>query len=77
MPTVKKEMTMHSRYRHEPTLDLNATLARLRKAKYKCDIETHGTIIAHRGDVHLGFTRRRSASGQQCYSAQVVQNAGA
>lgn len=68
---------MHRRYREAPTLDLNTALARLRKAKFKCDIETHGTIIAHRGEVHLGFTRRRSASGQQCYSAQAVQNAGA
>lgn len=68
---------MRTRYRTGPTLDLNTALTRLRKAKYKCDIETHGTIIAHRGEVHLGFTRRRSAIGQQCYSAEAVQNAGA
>lgn len=64
-------------HRKEPTLDLNTALARLRKAKFKCDIETHGTIIAHRGGVHLGFTRRRNAYGHQCYSAEAVQNAGA
>lgn len=64
-------------HRKEPTLDLNTALTRLRKAKYKCDIETHGTIIAHRADVHLAFTRRRNNRGFQCYSAEAVQNAGA
>lgn len=68
---------MHRRYRTGPTLDLNEALKRLRKAKYKCEIETHGTILAHRGDVHLGFTRRRNAHGAQCYSAEAVQSAGA
>lgn len=62
-------------HRKEPTLDLNTALTRLRKAKYKCDILDRGTIIAHRGDVHLAFTRRLDAYGSQCYSAQAVQNA--
>lgn len=68
---------MHRRYRQEPTLDLNTALARLRKAKYKCERLDRGTIIAHRGDVHLAFTCRRSPTKAQSYSAEAVQNAGA
>lgn len=68
---------MHSRYRQPPHIDLNTALARLRKAKYKCEILERGTIIAHHDDVHLAFTRRRSSGGEQCYSAEAVQNAGA